>query len=440
MADGLLTSGLNWIDQQKQALKARFGLLADNPEEFARQLAAEQRQRAGVGLLGEPKTAQEMASGAWINTPYGRQAMEAGSGFAGTIGKPTTKNLFDFGWYHGTTGDVKQFRPDLLGEATGAASAKEGFFFARDPIAPPAEMLQKSNDPEVIAMLKRLGKTDAEIAAMNRVSMEGHGSHTASGYAQLGGDREYREAMRKASIAEKQGKWDEYEKQMQIAENFAVGRNNQRQLLVAKHGEARDEMLSKIQDVWYNKPMSQAEAEASDAAFKKLMGYGWYNNPTQVENVKKELINKLGKDKASSAIKAIDKYKSVSAERLAEDVQSGANVMPVALRYKNPMVYDFKGSAYRDQTYADLVAQAKAGGHDALILRNTYDPGAGTAKLVDVGVVFDPSQIRSKFAQFDPAKINSPDLLAAGVPLGLLAGTNVEMQKKQEKKSMTPKR
>lgn len=85
MADGLLTSGLNWIDQQKQALKARFGLLADNPEEFARQLAAEQRQRAGVGLLGEPKTAQEMASGAWINTPYGRQAMEAGSGFAGTV-------------------------------------------------------------------------------------------------------------------------------------------------------------------------------------------------------------------------------------------------------------------------------------------------------------------------------------------------------------------
>jgi hypothetical protein len=301
-------------------------------------------------------------------------------------------------------------------------------------------MLQKSNDPEVIAMLKRLGKTDAEIAAMNRVSMEGHGAHTASGYAQLGGDREYREAMRKASIAEKQGKWDEYEKQMQIAENFAIGRNNQRQLLVAKHGEARDEMLSKIQDAWYNKPMSQAEAEASDAEFKKLMGYGWYNNPSQVENVKKELINKLGKDKAGSAIKAIDKYKSVSAERLAEDVQSGANVMPVALRYKNPMVYDFKGSAYRDQTYADLVAQAKAGGHDALILRNTYDPGAGTAKLVDVGVVFDPSQIRSKFAQFDPAKINSPDLLAAGVPLGLLAGTNIEMPKKQEKKSMTPKR
>ena len=88
MADGLLTQGLNYIDQQKQALAARLGLLMNNPQEFASQLGSEARQRAGVGLFGEPKTAQEMASGAWINTPYGQQAMQAGSGFAGTfIGK-----------------------------------------------------------------------------------------------------------------------------------------------------------------------------------------------------------------------------------------------------------------------------------------------------------------------------------------------------------------
>ncbi len=83
MADGLLSSALGAIDRTKQALGARFGLLASNPEEFARQLAAEARQRAGVGLLGEPKTAEEMASGNWINSPYGMQAMQAGSGFVG---------------------------------------------------------------------------------------------------------------------------------------------------------------------------------------------------------------------------------------------------------------------------------------------------------------------------------------------------------------------
>jgi len=95
MADGLLASGLNYIDQQKQALAARLGLLMNNPQEFAAQLGSEARQRAGVGLLGEPKTAQEMASGAWINSPYGQQAMQAGSGFAGTVGSAPRKLPLD---------------------------------------------------------------------------------------------------------------------------------------------------------------------------------------------------------------------------------------------------------------------------------------------------------------------------------------------------------
>jgi len=93
MADGLLASGLNYIDQQKQALAARLGLLVNNPQEFAAQLGSEARQRAGVGLLGEPKTAQEMASGAWINSPYGQQAMQAGSGFAGTISPAVARQI-----------------------------------------------------------------------------------------------------------------------------------------------------------------------------------------------------------------------------------------------------------------------------------------------------------------------------------------------------------
>jgi hypothetical protein len=87
--------------------------------------------------------------------------------------------------------------------------------------------------------------------------------------------------------------------------------------------------------------------------------------------------------------------------------------MPVALRYKNPMYHDFKGSGYRDQTYSDLMDQAMRGGHDALILKNTYDPGGtGKPKMVDVGVMFHPSQVRSKFAAFDPTRTGESDLLA----------------------------
>ncbi len=367
----------------------------------------------GAGGMAAGKTAFKATKG----MPVG-MSIEDTSGLL-----QSTKPLFEGGWYHGTSEDIKEFRRDLLGEATKAKSAEEGFFFARDPVNPPKEMTQKSTDPETIALLKRLGKTDEEIAEMNTISMKGHGAHTASGYAQIGGDRDFREAMRNASLAAKKRDWAEHEKQVLIADSLDTSRRNQAQLLTAKHGEARDTMLSKIQSI-----------TASDPSFEKLMGYGWYNNPAQVNTLKKELINKIGKDKAADAIDAIDKYKSVTAERLADEVQRGANVMPVALRYKNPMYYDFKGSAYRDQTYADLVKEAKAKGHDALILQNTYDPGAGTAKLVDVGVVFDPAQIRSRFAKFDPANINSPDILAAGVPLGLLAGTEAEMPKKKQKK------
>jgi hypothetical protein len=109
MADGLLASGLNYIDQQKQALAARLGLLANNPEEFAKQVLAETRQRAGIGLLGEPKTADEILSGKWINTPYGQNAINQASGFAGTI--LPSKDIANKVFYRGSTADEKLLRP-----------------------------------------------------------------------------------------------------------------------------------------------------------------------------------------------------------------------------------------------------------------------------------------------------------------------------------------
>jgi len=347
----------------------------------------------------------------------------------GESANPQTRMLqqgFEPDWYHGGTGDVVQFRPDLLGETTGAASAKKGFFFARDPQNPPAAMTQKTTDPASIDFLKKLGKSDEEIAALNAVSMQGHGAETASGYAQIGGSREYKDAMRKAKSAEKQGNWDEYEKQMQIAEDSEINRMNYGQSLVAKYGDARDEMLDAIQKSVYNKELPQSQAELLDAKVKQLMPYGWYNtyDAPQLNALKKELTNLVGKDSAQQALKQIDKFASVKNERmLVEKTQEGGNVMPVALRYKKPMVYDFEGSPYRDQTYSDLMDQAIAAGNDALILKNTFDTGGGPSKLVDVGVMFSPDQIRSRFAAFDPlrktaataaaAGLLSPDLLAA---------------------------
>jgi hypothetical protein len=341
----------------------------------------------------------------------------------GQSADPYTRSLqqgYEHGWYHGTTGDITNYNPQFLGEATNAASAKKGFFFARDPQNPPTSMVNNIKDKDILEFLQQGGLTPEEIA--QSASMKGHGADTASGYAQLGGSREYREAMRKAKSAEKQGNWDEYDKQMQVAEDSETKRSNYLQGLTAKYGDARDTMTEKVNQTFYNLQHPQAQAELLDQKYKELMPYGWYNsyNTQQFDNLKNEITNLVGKDSAAPALKEIDKFKAIKAERMAaEKTQEGGNVMPVALSYKNPLVHDFEGKAYREESYSDLVDKAKKNGNDALILKNTFDPGAGPAKLIDVGVVFDPSQIRGKFAAFDPTQSSSTNILAGVVPLSL---------------------
>jgi hypothetical protein len=349
---------------------------------------------------------------------------------------PETRMLqqgYEQGWYHGSTGDIKSFDKGLLGESTGAESAKKGFFFARDPQNPPASMLQKSNDPASIQMLKKLGMSEEEISKLNTVSMAGHGAETAVGYAKMGGSREYKNAMRQAKSAEKRGNWDEYEKQMAIAEDSAIKRNQDLQSLVASYGDKRDVMLDEINKAFLNKNLPQEEAIALDQQLKKLMPDYWYTKDPQkhLPVIKENLIKNVGQDKAKPALNAIDDFmKNYNERMLMEHTEEGSNVMPVALRYENPLVYDFQGSTYRDQTYADLIDQALREGRDAVILKNTFDPGAGPSKLIDVGVVFEPDQVRSKFAAFDPlrktaaiaasAGLAAPDLLAQEVDYTLL--------------------
>ena len=86
----------------------------------------------------------------------------------------------------------------------------------------------------------------------------------------------------------------------------------------------------------------------------------------------------------------------------------------------------------------DVVNYLKSKGFDPMRLRESTGDNYPTI------AVFDPETVRSKFAAFDPFRkdiataktmgVAAPDMLAAGVPLGLLAGTNVEMPKKEKRK------
>lgn len=91
----------------------------------------------------------------------------------------------------------------------------------------------------------------------------------------------------------------------------------------------------------------------------------------------------------------------------------GENIMPVKLQITNPFVRDFEGSSYREFSYNDLLKKARNEGHDGAIFRNTIDGNA----ITDVYVVFEPEQIKSRFATFDPEKTGSKDILASVPPV-----------------------
>lgn len=98
---------------------------------------------------------------------------------------------------------------------------------------------------------------------------------------------------------------------------------------------------------------------------------------------------------------------------------SGANVKPIFVRMNNPLVADFKGSAYRDKSYAEVIDGAKAAGHDGVVLNDTVDEGfsGGGGRPSTVYVSFAPEQIKSVHNRgtFDP---KDPRILYQPPPTG----------------------
>lgn len=91
---------------------------------------------------------------------------------------------------------------------------------------------------------------------------------------------------------------------------------------------------------------------------------------------------------------------------------AGGQVMPVYLSLKNPLIYAMQGKVYRDQSYSDLIDQAKAAGHDGLIIKNTFDQVLTDEKLDDIYVAFDARQVKSAIGnsgRFDPQATNLAD-------------------------------
>ena len=148
----------------------------------------------------------------------------------------------------------------------------------------------------------------------------------------------------------------------------------------------------------------------------------------------KEELSKIkeiaGEDFSNSSIGDVDLYLANEpgyllnkADKFYGEEGKQANVIPAHLKIKNPLIYDFRDKYFSNEKMKQLIEEAKKSGNDSVLFKNVTDftPNDGLRYTGDQIVVLKPQNIRSKFAEFDPAKADSSDL-AAG-----LAGAGISL-------------
>jgi hypothetical protein len=130
-----------------------------------------------------------------------------------------------------------------------------------------------------------------------------------------------------------------------------------------------------IKSQFQNDPRVSDIMDKMDTIQKELK-----NNPAESNEILKSEMEALGNE---------------AADRLGVDsvFREGGNVSAFMVSMKNPKIVDFEGQFHRPQTYKQVIAEAKAAGHDGVVIRNTFDGGP----LDDIYVVFDKNSIKSAY-------------------------------------------
>ncbi len=107
-----------------------------------------------------------------------------------------------------------------------------------------------------------------------------------------------------------------------------------------------------------------------------------------------EIIKDPWKDELANIFKG----KPLLSDNPFENLPQKSQVYERYLDIKNPMIYDYKGSDFREESFNNLIDKAKKNGHDGVIFKNVNDNmGRGINKTKDdIHVVFEPSQIKTK--------------------------------------------
>lgn len=191
-------------------------------------------------------------------------------------------------------------------------------------------------------------------------------------------------------------------------------------------------------------PMDEASrmARAEEMGFDKDVYHGT-SVPEEITELRPSRMGEFGPgvyttDTASEAAGYTGAYANIG--QVLEG--SPARIMPLKIRLRNPLRItdpDEFWKRFGKEGATDRAAQEAAieAGYDGIIItRPQVKPGVWPPtpiqpeKIIEHQVVFDPKNIRSRFAAFDPAQAESANLVAGGA--GLLGAGLARNQRERE--------
>jgi hypothetical protein len=393
---------------------------------------------------------------------YSRE-VDHGQDYGQIIDGPRAKRAkklgFDTGnaWYHGTRADIESFSSDTLGGSTGAGSARLAHFFASSPETA-SDYAQASNDK----LSLRSSRTEAEATRAKEEftakMREKHGSRWTSKLSaeekaeRAAINKRFEQSVedfeRSQAAQDHNVKYREYEIQ-QAENNVKFIERNLKTKEYAKKNKESQAYADKLKTLLDNTEWTKVDRgwEVTDKASGKKIpnilnpvsifdgktpNYLQYDSEEMVRSRIEKIESRIKENTREALKESLAEAKSTLEEMKSDHLKTlegteGQTVYKTVLKMKNPLIVDFKGADYREVTYRAILEKAQERGFDSVIFKNTYDPAfigsmAREADLMDVAAVFDPTQIRSVNAEFDPNKAASPNILHQGEnkPRGLI--------------------
>lgn len=329
-------------------------------------------------------------------------------------------------YYHGTKADIEGFDPKALGASTNAQSAKKAYFFATEP-STASDYANLSKGRRVL----REGITEEEayapVEALRKQLEQKYGEK----FMMPDKYSEYSMAYTPEELASRG--ITKVDSKDPLVKNYLAESTKADLATQALTTDPKRELLSlEVQKAALGSRGGFSKGQLED--WKKAVPYwedklknfdpdgpAWQKKPEEMQAMidkAKDKIKNFNRDSTAhkknweKEVSAIDS-KMEEMRQLQKDNEIGQNVLPVNLKTQNPYVHDFKGQGYRDTPYSEIIDKAKAAGHDSVVFKNTYDPAdPENRQLQDIVAVFDPSQVRSKFAEFNPKKAKSGNISA----------------------------